>query len=419
MNFAPYPRQTTNMIAEPTRTRKRTLLVVDDDEGVRRSLQLVFADTYETLLVAGATEALEIIRHHSVDAAILDIRLSGMSGIELLEQIKTIDPSIETLMLTGYETLDTIRQAMRFGACDYLSKPFDVETMRNAVANAMERRTLSEEIKATHQKMAALKVELQQQSVREEVTRSKGEIYASVLHDINGPLTIIAGYIELIDMQLGQTYQTPQIESVKDHLRLINRQINQCVEISRRYLSFLQRQPVDKAAVAITTVFEDLKTLLRAHPTKKRNQLRVEEVINNPVVMMNGADLIQVLLNLTVNAFQSNTQPHEVKISGEIVSAPVDFGALNGLSTDQVVCPNGFDGKAPLVRISVEDNGSGIPTDTLRRIFEPFFTTKGDQGTGLGLSIVQRLVHDTGGAIHVHSEVGKGTTFHLYLKSRD
>lgn len=416
MSFTPYPRQTTHMIAEHTQTRKRTLLVVDDDEGVRRSLQLVFGQTYETLLVENAAEALEIIKTHSVDAAILDIRMSGMSGIELLEQIKAVDPSIEALMLTGYETLDTIRQAMRFGACDYLSKPFDVETIKQAVANAMERRSLSEEIRTTHERMAALKVELEQQSVREEVTRSKGEIYASVLHDINGPLTIIAGYIELIDLQLGQTHQTPEIEGVKDHLRLINRQVNQCVEISRRYLSFLRRQPAERSGVAINTVFHDLKTLLRAHPSRKQHQLEIEAFPDNPVVMINGADLIQVLLNLTVNAFQSDPNPHAVKITGEIVSTPVNFTFPK--NTNRVVLPEGFDVNASLVRISVADKGPGIPSETLSRIFEPFFTTKGDQGTGLGLSIVQRLVQDSGGAIHVHSETGKGTTFNLYLKRK-
>ena len=76
-----FPRQTTNMIAEPIQSRKRTLLVVDDDEGVRRSLQLIFGGTYETLLVENASEALETIKTHSVDAAILDIRMSGMSGM--------------------------------------------------------------------------------------------------------------------------------------------------------------------------------------------------------------------------------------------------------------------------------------------------------------------------------------------------
>jgi len=71
---------------------------------------------------------------------------------------------------------------------------------------------------------------------------------------------------------------------------------------------------------------------------------------------------------------------------------------------------------APLVRLSVRDNGPGIPSTLLPKIFEPYFTTKtSQQGTGLGLNIVQRLVKEAGGALHVRSRVGDGTTFSVYL----
>ena len=113
------------------------VLIVDDDEGPRRSLYLIFRNDYKVLLAASGAEALEIVQCHQIDAAILDIRMTGMSGIELLEKLKAVDPAMEAIMLTGYETIETIRQALRFGACDYLSKPFDLETIRATVANAL------------------------------------------------------------------------------------------------------------------------------------------------------------------------------------------------------------------------------------------------------------------------------------------
>src|ERR1700744_5303229 len=126
--------------------QKRTLLIVDDEEGPRQSLRVVFKEDYNLLMANDGTRAIELARQNRVDVAITDIRMVGMSGVELLEQLKAVDPGIEVIMLTAYETVDTLRFALRLGACDYLNKPFDISTMRKAVASAMERRSLGEEI---------------------------------------------------------------------------------------------------------------------------------------------------------------------------------------------------------------------------------------------------------------------------------
>ena len=117
---------------------KRTLLIVDDEEGPRQSLRVVFKDDYNLLMANDGARAIELARQNKVDVVITDIRMVGMSGVELLEQLKAVDPAIEVIMLTAYETVDTLRLALRLGACDYLNKPFDIGTMRKAVANAME-----------------------------------------------------------------------------------------------------------------------------------------------------------------------------------------------------------------------------------------------------------------------------------------
>jgi two-component system sensor histidine kinase/response regulator len=139
--------------SRPDAPRKRTLLIVDDEEGPRQSLRIVFKDEYNILLADNGSKALELVRQQPIDAAVLDIRMSGMSGVELLGKIKEISPAIEIIMLTAYETIETARQALRYGACDYLTKPFDLATMRAAVANAMERHTLSEEIASNNQRL--------------------------------------------------------------------------------------------------------------------------------------------------------------------------------------------------------------------------------------------------------------------------
>ena len=241
----------------PPEKPRRTLLIVDDEEGPRQSLRVVFKDDYNLLLASNGQRAVELAQKHKINAAVLDIRMTGMSGTEVLEKLKAIQPSIEVIMLTAYETVDTIRQALRLGACDYLNKPFDVATMRKAVATAMERHSFADEIRGNNEKLAALQVELHDQKLQEEITRTRGEIYASIIHDINGPLTIISGFIQIINQRMGDSkrLEGDDMDMVKDRLRRITRQVSNCIEISHRYLSFMRQQPTAPGAHSMSIRF--------------------------------------------------------------------------------------------------------------------------------------------------------------------
>src|SRR5688500_5143858 len=87
--------------------QKSTLLIVDDEEGPRQSLRVVFKDEYHLLLASDGPSAIELAQKHHVDVAILDIRMADMSGIEVLERLKFVDPGIEVVMMTAFETTDT------------------------------------------------------------------------------------------------------------------------------------------------------------------------------------------------------------------------------------------------------------------------------------------------------------------------
>ncbi|HZQ47325.1 MAG TPA: response regulator, partial [Verrucomicrobiae bacterium] len=80
---------------------------MDDEEGPRQSLRVVFKDDYNLLMANDGARAIELARQNKIDVAITDIRMVGMSGVELLEQLKAVDPAIEVIMLTAYETVDT------------------------------------------------------------------------------------------------------------------------------------------------------------------------------------------------------------------------------------------------------------------------------------------------------------------------
>jgi two-component system sensor histidine kinase/response regulator len=399
--------------------RRGTLLIVDDEDGPRQSLRVIFKDDYDLLFAEDGPTAIDLAQKNEIDVAVLDIRMAGMSGIEVLERLKFVCPNIEAIMMTAFETTDTIRQALRLRACDYINKPFDIATMRGAVAQAMQRRRLEGEIHSSAEKVQELLAELQSQKVEEQIAKTRGDIYASIIHDINGPLTVISGFIQVLNQKvnLSTRMELEDLEFIKDRLRIIARQTGNCVEISRRYLGFLRRHADENApSISVNQLLRDLEQLVRVHPTMHENEFAATPLSEDIGVKINGTDLIQVLLNLTVNAFQCSPQPHRVDVGGEVLRVPLDLTKFKDGPSDRLLNVENLDNTAPLVKVWVRDTGPGIPPEVLPKIFHPFFTTKGPRnGTGLGLNIVQRLVKEASGALHVHTKPGEGTAFTIYL----
>jgi two-component system, sensor histidine kinase and response regulator len=397
---------------------KGTLLIVDDEEGPRQSLRVIFKDDYHIFIANDGAAAVKLAQNNRIDVAVLDIRMAGMSGIEVLERLKYVDPGIEVVMMTAFETTDTMRQALRLRACDYINKPFDVSTMRAAVAGAMQRRTLEGEIHSNAEKLQQLLHELQNQKIEEQMAQTRGEIYASIIHDINGPLTVISGFIQLMNQRIGTStrLELEDLEFIKDRLKTITRQVTNCIEISRRYLSFLRRQPDETPRVGINQLLSDLNHLVRVHPSLGTNHFSARPLAEDIAVRMNGTDVIQVLLNLAVNAFQCSSRPHSVEVQGQILTQPLDLSSFKDGLQDRLLNVENLENTPPLLMVSVRDDGPGISPEVLPKIFQPYFSTKGPrQGTGLGLNIVQRLIKEAKGALHVHTQAGEGTTFTVYL----
>lgn len=399
-------------------TRRRTLLIVDDEEGPRKSLRVVFKDDYNVLLADSGPQALEMARNQPVDVAVLDIRMSGMSGTELLQRLKEFDPAIEVIMLTAYETVETAREALHFGARGYLNKPFDISTIRAAVANAMTQRLLSAEIQLNIQKLHELQEELQHQKVREEIAQSKGDIYASVIHDISNPLTVISGFIEIINrkMSAGDKQELRNMPPILEDLARITRQVNKCIEISHRYLGFIRQHSGESSRVSVNQILNEVGEMLKFHPHAKTNQVKLRLLAEDVQVPINGIDLIQILVNLSANALQCTDQPHTIEIYGERVPPPLDLALFCDDAENRLINREGFNAAVPLLALKVKDDGPGIPPEIVLKMFGSYFTTKSaGKGTGLGLSIILRFVKEAKGAVHLLTKVGRGTTFTVYL----
>lgn len=400
---------------------KLTLLIVDDEEGPRQSLKIVFKSDYHVLVASNGLDAITIAHEHHIDVAVLDILMQGMSGVELLRDLKQIDPHIEVVMLTAYETVETARQALRYGASDYLNKPFDIPTMRAAVSRAARKRQVALEAQQASNHLETLQHQIEVHRAQEEMARTRGEIYASVLHDINSPLTVISGFVELINRSMDKAARVEgeQLESIKGDLRQLHGQVGRCFEISRRYLSFLNTSASDAENVGVRQVLVDLKDLLLRHPSSEGHELTIHDLDPDVVAEINGTDLLQILLNLTINALQSTEQRHRVEVRAWIVEKPLVLDEIVDGPQEKLVNREEFQNCCPLLAITVSDDGPGIVPSILARMFlEPVTTKSPDRGTGLGLSIVRRLCRRAKGAVHLVTRIGSGSNFTVYLPVR-
>src|SRR5213080_2884999 len=122
------------------------VLVVDDDAGVRESFRLTLEDHYDVVDVPDGLRALDAVRASQVDLVLLDIRLPEMDGIEVLERIKAIDDGVEVILVTAVKTVRIAVDAMKLGAFDYLTKPFDEDELLSLIRRALEKRSLEREV---------------------------------------------------------------------------------------------------------------------------------------------------------------------------------------------------------------------------------------------------------------------------------
>jgi signal transduction histidine kinase len=394
------------------------LLIADDEDGPREALRMVFKSEYDLLLARDGPSAIELAKQNQVDVALLDIRMGRMSGIEVLEQLKHLDPGIEVVMMTAFETTDTLRRAIQLRALDYINKPFELPAIRAIVSEAMQRRRLESEMNSDAERMDALVGELQDQKIEQQMAKARGDIYASIIHDINGPLAVISGFVQLLTHRVAKAerLENEDLEFLRQKLHTISRQVGNCVEISQRYLSFLRRKPGETARVSANTLLTDFEHLARVHPKREDNQLVVHPVAVACVPRMNGTDFIQLLLNLTTNAFQAGSPSCRVDVQGELLSQPLDLARFKDTPGQRLMNLESFENHPPILKVVVSDDGPGIPSEYLTKIFEPYFTSKGpSQGTGLGLNIVLRLVKEVGGLLHLESSPGRGTQFTIYI----
>jgi PAS domain S-box-containing protein len=215
---------------------------------------------------------------------------------------------------------------------------------------------------------------------------SIGELASGTAHELNNPLTSIIGFSQLI-----MEREIP--DDIREDLKLINTEAQRAANVTKNLLTFARKHAPVKQLSEINNIIEDVLKL-RAYEHKVNNITVVKQLHPNlPQMMVDYFQMQQVFMNIIINAEYFMTAAHK-------------RGTMSITTKKQ----NGT------VRISIADDGPGIPPENLRRIFDPFFTTKEvGRGTGLGLSICHGIVTEHGGQIYVKSQLGKGATIHVEL----
>ena len=225
-----------------------------------------------------------------------------------------------------------------------------------------------------------------------------GQLSGSVAHDFNNLLSVIIGYSELL-------CANPNVEpSLVANLQSIKRAGERAASLTAQLLAFSRRQVMQPSVVNVNILVQETENMLRRLMPEHIEQ----QTILEPALWKTKADpgqMVQVILNLAINARDAMPRGGTLKIQTANVSFS-DVVTFHGVEVN----PGNY------VQLSVADTGTGIDPQAIGRIFEPFFTTKSvGKGTGLGLATVFGIVKQSGGYVFADSEIGKGSTFTIYL----
>ena len=270
----------------------------------------------------------------------------------------------------------------------------------------------------------------QEELIRTEKLATLGRFAAGVAHEVGNPLGAILGYTSILEKDgLGS-------EESRDYLKRVETEIERINRIVRELLDFSKPSKAEVREIEVNRLIENTLSLLSHQKSFKDINTQLQLQPDLPLIEGDESHLSQVLMNIVLNAIDAMPHGGDLRIRSEdfVVEdlfsdalpkihpprrrgdpAKSDYSQLRKPDPLTALLSK-FSIGDRLVKISVSDTGIGISSEDLEKVFDPFFTTKEpDQGTGLGLSISLRIVESMGGKIGVESELGKGSTFGIFL----
>src|SRR5437899_9959509 len=204
---------------------------------------------------------LKLLKEKQPDTIVMDIRMPGMSGIEGLRQIREIDPNLSVIMLTGFGALDTAKEALRLGANDYISKPFDAHEMPQVIDRNVERTRAHRTSEYAAAEIKELNNRLLQQLAQTERLASLGQASAEFVHDLGNPLTIVWGYVQLLAKRLEKSEANggnrEDASSVKE-LAIIEQNVRLCRELLTMWQSYGSVEASPPKPISVTAILHEV-----------------------------------------------------------------------------------------------------------------------------------------------------------------
>jgi two-component system sensor histidine kinase/response regulator len=357
------------------------ILIIDDEEAMRDSCaQILVRNRWRVETAGDGASGLEKISGLRPDVVIVDLKMPGLSGFDVLRRLPEIDPRIVAIVITGYATIDSAVEAMKAGAFDFLPKPFTPEELRIVLGRALDRRRLA----------------LEAETLKKEKKALEEHFITLVSHQLRSPLVAIQQYFEVILAGLAgepDARWTDMIRKASERVRGLLDLINDWLDLARVDQGGLvgKFRSVDAAAI-LDRLMEFMSPAAREAGVSL--EWTAASLPDQARVRGDGESLEQVFSNILSNAIKFNRP--QGKVGVRIASDP------------------GW------VIVEIRDTGVGIAPEHLARIFDQFFQVapreKGvRKGSGLGLAIAKKIVEAHRGRIDVQSEPGVGTIFTIRL----
>lgn len=372
---------------------EKGILIVDDEKDIRQLLYQALTQMggYRVEMANDGEEALQKIENSKFDLVLTDMRMPKMDGLQLVKELSKRRPEIATVVMSGHGSIDAALEAVRRGASDFLSKPFNLPEIIVRLNKAMEERQrlnhLSKLVNHLEESIAELR----------KLDQIKSEFVAVASHELRTPLTAIKNAVQLLLMEKAGELN----ENQKKFLAMAERNINRLINILNDLLN-LSRIESGKMVMRLEelnlrSILELLYFSFKPQAEEKSIQLKLNLPAKLSPVYGDKEKVEQILSNLISNSLKFTPPKGEVVISAEPLEGDEDMMA-----------------------IAVKDTGIGIPAEHLDKIFEKFYQVedslqRSHGGTGLGLAITKGLVEAQKGKIFVESEPGKGSVFTFTL----
>lgn len=371
------------------------VLVIDDEKGIRDGCRRVLEPEGYQVDVAGTLqEGRQRLADEAFDLVLLDVMLPDGRGVELLEEIRRIDPDTVVAIITGYATVELAVQAIQQGAYDFLSKPFSGDVLLLTVRQGIERRRLAIDARRVYEAERQAAESKRAQEKLEELDRFKSAFMLTVAHELRSPVSAAQSLLRSLLHGLAGDLSDQQ----RDILRRIETRNAELLDLVN-----------DLLALAASKTYE---------PGRALQAVPLSEVLD-PVIVRARDEAQGKGVDVAYRGGEAGgavlgTREGLSMIFGNLVGNAVKYTPAGGRVEIEVAT------EADAARVRVTDTGIGIPPEAVERLGQEFFRAANAKasaigGTGLGMTIVRHNLDRFGGRLCVRSEVGKGTTVDVTL----